>query len=525
MLDQQPAKMPSILVVSNRAEIRQVIQGILESTSYQSIPMGDAAAALQAVPTVHPGLVIVDNTLGTTFCAQVKAIGGEALMVLVILDSLHPSVIDRFLDAGADDTIMNPVHARTLQNRVTHLLSRQTTEAESQHMESALHILAERSRILLDSAPVAIFTKDRDGRYLTANNEDLTYFGAGGPVGYTDADLFPSEVAGQLRTADLQVMESGEALVVEETIPTARGTRIVLSRKVPLRDGDGQIEGVLGISLDITERKQAEEALRESNERFHALFEYSPDAVVLLDAATNIIVDCNQIACQMNGYTREELIGQPIDMVNAYDQGGFNIVHPPHDTYVDMLRSKPLFQYETIHRRKDGTLFPIEVSTTLVTVAGRELILGIDRDITERRQAESALRMSEERYRLMAQYATDMISRHSMDSVYLYASPACETLLGYKAEELVGRPAYDFIHPSDRAQVLTHHDELLDEQEVFSDSCRVARKDGSYAWIETTSRKIRNPETGIVDEVVCVSRDISDRKQMEAVEREQHLLV
>lgn len=466
MLDHRPAE-PSILVVSNRAEIRQVIQGILEHTDYPTSTLGDAAAALQVVAATHPGLVIVDNTLGTTFCAQIKTIGGEALMVLVILDSLHPSVIDRFLDAGADDTITNPIHARTLENRVTHMLCRQTTEAENQKMESALNILEERSRILLDAVPIAIYTKDRDGRYLSANNEDLTYYGSINPLGCTDADLFPPEIASQLRAADLQVMSSGEALDVEEIIPTARGTRIVLSRKVPLRDANGEIEGVLGISLDITERKQAEEALRESNERFHALFEYSPDSVFLLDPTTNIIVDCNQVASQLNGYTREELIGQSIDLVNAYDQGGYNITHHAHDTYVNLLRSKPLIQYETVHRRKDGTVFPIEVSTTLVTVAGRELILGIDRDITERKQAESALRMSEERYRLMAQYATDMISRHARDGTYLYASPACETLLGYKAEELVGHISYDFIHPTDRVQVLAHHDELLDEQEFL----------------------------------------------------------
>jgi PAS domain S-box-containing protein len=525
MFDHLPAENASILVASNRAEIRQVVQGILEHTEYQTTLIGDAAAALQAVAVMHPSLVIVDNSLGTTFCAQLKASGGETPMVLVILDSLHPSVIDRFLDAGADDTIMNPIHARTLQQRVTHLLCRQTTEAQNHQMESALNILEERSRLLLDAAPVAIYTKDRDGRYLTANNETLTYHAPGGPIGYTDADLFPSDVASLLHAADLEVMASGEVVVVEETIPTPRGMRIVLSRKVPLRDLNGQVEGVLGISLDITERKQAEEALRESNERFHALFEYSPDAIFLLDATTNIIVDCNQTACLMNGFSREELIGQPIDIVNAYDEGGYNIVHYPHESYVDMLRARPLLQYETNHRRKDGTVFPIEVSTALVAVAGRELILGIDREITERRQTESALRASEERYRLMTQYATDIISRHSMDGVFLYASPACEMLSGYTAEELVGRSIYDLMYPADRAQVLAHHDELLDEQEMFTDSYRIARKDGVFVWFETTSRRIRNPETHIVEEVICVSRDISDRKQMEAAEREQFLLV
>lgn len=526
MSDLQPAAMPSVLIVSSRAELRQVIQGILESSVYPVTAIGDVPTAVQTIQHTCPGLVILDHALGSSFCTQAKAAGGEKLMILVVVESQHPSVVDRFLDAGGDDTIMYPLHARTLRNRVDHLLCRQTTENENREIEFAFNKLEERSRILLDVVPIAIFTKDLDGRYLSANKEALTYYNGPSPIGHTDAELLPADIARQLREIDLRVISSGEELVIEELIPTEQGMRTVLSRKVPLRDSSGEIEGILGVSHDITERKRAEEALRDSNERFHALFEYSPDAIFLLDVETSAIVDCNQVACQMNGYTREELIGQTIDIVDAQGQRrGLDERHRDHANYVKLLRAKPLLQYEANHRRKDGTLFPIEVSTALVKVGERELILGIDRDITERRQAEDALRASEERYRLMAQYATDMISRHAMDGRYLYASPASRSLIGYVSEELIGRIAYDYMHPADRLQVLAHHDAIPDEQEIFSDSYRIARKDGTYIWFETISRKIRNAETGLVEEVICVSRDISDRKQVEASEREQHLLV
>jgi PAS domain S-box-containing protein len=142
---------------------------------------------------------------------------------------------------------------------------------------------------------------------------------------------------------------------------------------------------------DIIDHKQVEEALREGEELFRVLFEHSPDAIFLIDPhgpdGAWRILECNDAACRMNGYERGELVGQDIHILSTAP-------FDPHGrmAYLDRLRQAGTVHSTSIHRRKDGVLVPIEFSTSLVTLGGRELVLGIDRDVTVRKRAEEALR-------------------------------------------------------------------------------------------------------------------------------------
>ncbi len=140
-----------------------------------------------------------------------------------------------------------------------------TEIAERVRAEEALRESEARYKTLFDTAPVSIFTKDTQGRYTSVNADELGYWPRN-PVGYTDVELLPDTIAGQLRTADLKVITTGEPLVIEEMFPTANGERILLSHKVPLRDANQNIVGILGASLDITERKFVEDQMKASLE-------------------------------------------------------------------------------------------------------------------------------------------------------------------------------------------------------------------------------------------------------------------
>jgi PAS domain S-box-containing protein len=149
----------------------------------------------------------------------------------------------------------------------------------------------------------------------------------------------------------------------------------------------------------------------------------------------------------------------------------------------------------------------------------------------ENHQVEAELRESEQRYRLIAEHSTDMISKHTLEGIYLYASPACRALLGYEPDELVGRSAYEFFHPEDLAEIRKSHSTILDLPSVYIVSYRIRHKDGNYIWFETTSKTIRDPETGTAQEIIAVSRNITKHKRIEAererllvAEREQRLL-
>jgi PAS domain S-box-containing protein len=136
----------------------------------------------------------------------------------------------------------------------------------------------------------------------------------------------------------------------------------------------------------------------------------------------------------------------------------------------------------------------------------------LEAQVAEYRQVEA-------RFRLLVENSTNLISCHTPEGVYLYASPACRPLLGYDPEDLVGHLAYEFFHPDDRAVIAASHTTILEQPMVSTVSYRIRRKDGTYIWFETTSHAIRAEQTDDIVEIHTASRDITERKQMDAALR------
>jgi PAS domain S-box-containing protein len=170
---------------------------------------------------------------------------------------------------------------------------------------------------------------------------------------------------------------------------------------------------------------------------------------------------------------------------------------------------------DLVGQRKDGTEFPIDHALSFAELAGEFLYMAFATDITDRKRAEEELRICAERYLLVDEHAQDMISRHTPEGTYLYASSACRTLLGYEPAELVGHSAYEFFHPDDMKAIRESHSTILEQPVVYQVSYRIRRKDGEYIWFETNSKTILDPETGAPQEIIAVSRNITERKRAE----------
>jgi len=174
------------------------------------------------------------------------------------------------------------------------------------------------------------------------------------------------------------------------------------------------------------------------------------------------------------------------------------------------------WQGEFRHYRKDGTAIQVLSSITVLndehgTPIG---IVAINHDITERKQAEEAIRDSEARYRLLADNITDWVTRINAEGEYLYVSPSVQTLLGYAPEELLGQTGYFLLYPDDRDAM-----NLSKVPPVFT--YRMRHKAGHFVWLEAQSRTIRSAETGAVLEIISSARDITERKRAEDDLREQ----
>jgi PAS domain S-box-containing protein len=202
------------------------------------------------------------------------------------------------------------------------------------------------------------------------------------------------------------------------------------------------------ISLrDVTDRKRGEESLRASEARFRALFEHAPDAYFLTDREARF-VDANRAAERLTGYRREELLGRSFQDLHLLAPGDLERVGALLGRDAAARPSGPA---EFALTRADGTRLVIEITTSLLGLADRALVLGIARDLTARRRTEDALRESEERYRNLVENVEELICTHDMDGRLLTVNRALVTTMGHeRPEDLVGRSLEEFLAPDVR---------------------------------------------------------------------------
>ncbi len=267
---------------------------------------------------------------------------------------------------------------------------------------------------------------------------------------------------------------------------------------------------VTGITRDITERKRAEYERQQSEVQFRALFDLSPDSVMLIDPNdVNIswpIIDCNKAACLMNGYQRNDLIGHSIDIINTHPATPIERTH-----YLKQLKEVDNLKLESFHRRKNGDIFPVEISTTIIRIGDRELLIGIDRDITERKQVEEALRQSNETAQAILNAATESVFLLDINGITLATNETTATRMGKQTSDLIGKCMYDFL-PPDIVELRKKRVET-----VFRERKQVKFEDFRWgAWIENSIYPIFDSD-GQVSRVAVYGTDITQRKQTEEV--------
>lgn len=244
-------------------------------------------------------------------------------------------------------------------------------------------------RSILDAMPQAIYWKDLDGRFLGANRAFLRDVRMDGVAGLTDTDI-PARAHSAESHADqrAQAIELREPILnVIETRVDAEGTQAWLSvSKVPLFDRNGRIGGVLGTYSDISEVKRTEKALRDSEERFRKAVLAAPTSMLMSDRSGTILMVNNE-AEQLFGYSRDELLGKPIEMlVPARVRSGH--VGLRAEFLRDPVTRRMGSGRDVYAIRKDGTEFPVEVGLGLIETSSGPAVLAAITDITLRRQAQ-----------------------------------------------------------------------------------------------------------------------------------------
>ncbi len=362
-------------------------------------------------------------------------------------------------------------------------------------------------RAVMENTSDPVYIKDRQNRILMCNPalEKVVGKPASGIVGKSAGEYFNDPVIGQaLHEHDLSVMESGQSQAWEETVKTPDGYRIFISNKAPYRNELGEIIGILGISHDITERKKAEQALRESEAKSNALVKYAPTGIYELDYRTGRFLSVNDAMCQILGYTREELF--VMGAMLLLDEKSRELFASRIKRQLAGEKIEESVEYRV--RKKDGSVIDAILNVSFNPAGGdpnRALVVAYD--ITERKRGEEALRESEQRFRQLAAASFEGIGI-SDGGVVIDANAQLAAMLGCDLDELIGRPVSDFIVPESLGLVMDHINS--GSTEAYEHLSR--RKDGSIFPTEAQGRTI--PWKGRMARVTAL-RDITERKRAE----------
>jgi len=256
------------------------------------------------------------------------------------------------------------------------------------------------------------------------------------------------------------------------------------------------------------ERQRAEEALRASEQRFRTFVDHAADAFFLEHGEQPRILDVNRRACDGLGYTRDELIGMtPFDFVA-------DVTPALHAEIKRKLIAGQTVTFESRHRRKDGTIFPVEIRSQAFWEGGRQLIVHLARDITERKHAEKALRESEHRWRSLTEALPQLVWTATPDGQMDFGSAQIGQYMGRPESELLGWGWLEMLHPDDRDRTRQAWQAAVQKQSEYEIEHRFRRFDGTYRWFKTRGLAIADKENNVC-KWFGTCTDVTTSKQVE----------
>jgi PAS domain S-box-containing protein len=276
---------------------------------------------------------------------------------------------------------------------------------------------------------------------------------------------------------------------------------------------------------DATQLRRALEALRESEERFRAVIDSANEGILVYDRSLNVIAG-NLAAERVIGLPLSELVGKPgfTSQLPCINEDGSPLTPDQRPTRISVRSGQPLYDQVLGIRRPDDSLTWISVNTGFMRRPGEADYYGIVStvsDITARKNAEAALRDSEERFRLTFELAGSGIAHIDMQQRFVRANPSLCDLLGYTEAELIGRSVKDISHPEDRDVTDLNRDRMrAGLMRSFSMEKRYLRKDGEVVWVDLTATVVRDPDGRPLHDI-AIFDDITERKKLDDALREK----
>ena len=383
-------------------------------------------------------------------------------------------------------------------------------EAERYQTTSSLRESEIRYRRLFESAKDGILILDADSGAITDANPFIREI-----LGYSPQDLIGKRL--------WEIGAFFDTVASKAAFEELQRKEYIRYENLPLQTKDGQLREVEFISnvylvdfkkviqcniRNITKRREAEKALRESEIRYRRLFESAKDGILILDAETGMIIDANPFILEILDYSQEEVIGKEL-----WEIGPFKDIVANQDTF-RKLQLQEYIRYEHLQlQNKGGVTIYVEFISNFYFMNERKVIQCNIRDITERKRAEEKLREREERYRRLFETAQDGILLIDAESGAITdANPFIREILGYSPQDLIGKRLWEISTFIDRGASKSAFEELQQKGYIRYENLPLETKDGQSRQVEVVSNVYLVNGKKVIQ---CNIRDITQRKWLE----------
>jgi PAS domain S-box-containing protein len=503
--------LPVVLAVNDEPKVVELLTVLLEHDGYRVVTASNGQRALELALSLEPDIIVSDVVMpemdGLEFCRRLKQDPRTAGIPVLLASAVRTGKRNSLsaLTAGADDYLEMPFRRQELLVKVARLTER--------------HRVERHYREIVEQAADIIYTRDMEGRITSINEAGAHFFGR--PVsellGASLTDLLGEDAAARdiSETEENPVGESSRSV---HCVADAQGVPHYLEGISTLvSDAEGNPVGLRGVVRDITERVHAEQAMRESEERYRSLVEQSSDGIILIDPETKRILEANPSYQRLLGYSTSELAGLTLFDITRADEETIDF------SIQSVLSKGHHFIGERQHRRKDASMVNVEVSANIISYSGKKVICAVVRDITERKQAEQAMRQSEERYRELFENANDLIYTHDLQGNFTSLNKTGERITGYTRDEAITMNISQVVVPEELEKARQMIARKQDAETATVYELDIISKDGRRVPLEVSTRLIYHE--GVPVGVQGIGRDVTERKRAgEALRESQRAL-
>ena len=323
---------------------------------------------------------------------------------------------------------------------------------------------------------------DQDFRYRFINDQYERVFGLTPDkvLGRTVAEVFGEEIFQKVRPAMERAL-AGEMVTVETEVKDfAKETIHGLNIYMPDLSTEGTIRGFIAIIIDMTDRKRKEMLFDEAQLKFKTIFDSASDGMLLARVSDTKFFSANKKICEMMGYTEDELLKLSIPDIHPVDE-------LPHviDQVEKLIKKEISYAPDLPVTRKDKSLFYADISVVPITLGGENYLIGMFRDITERKTAEEKLYRSEEKYRTILEDIKEGYFEVDLNGNFTFFNETVCRVLGYSKEELMGMNNRRYTDPEELKKVYQAYNMVFTTGEPFRDlDWQITRKDGTKKYIE-----------------------------------------